>query len=139
MKKSRFFPVFKSTNPVRYSDAATKALDIKKGVYIIKEDGVIVYIGSSLTNIYRTFTRHFQKWDDGQYRTTYQGKIKSKTYTVRVVKGLRTDAQVLNLEKALVFKYQPRDNKFKLDLFNYKGDVKKIVDFYVNEYLEAPF
>ncbi len=87
----------------------------RSGVYLIKEAGTLVYIGMSGNNLYRTLYRHFEAWRHPlQEVTTYQSRMKSKKYTVRVV--LCSPAQAVRLERALIIKYKPRDNDLK-----YKG------------------
>lgn len=85
--------------------------DEKKGVYIIrdKRSGQIIYIGQSTSNIYKTLYRHFQNWDDPtQYRVTYPKQ--GKEVAVFIVKNAR---EVLELERYLIIKYQPKDNEIK--------------------------
>lgn len=108
MKKTRWFSPYAAKGKTNLRPATNKA-----GVYIIKEfakgskSGVIVYVGMSKTDLYKTITRHFQKWDDPkQVRVTYSQD--SNLYQIRVV--FTTPKQAEKLEEALREHYKPRDN-----------------------------
>lgn len=111
----------------------------KSGVYIIKKDGVIVYVGQSGYNLYKTMYRHFQSWDTAQTRATYQAKgNKRKNIKVRVI--YCTPQQAERLERVLCKKYNPKDMKYKyaqLDLdFNDKRVAKTYKD---TKFDDVPF
>lgn len=99
--------------PVYLADGRANLAHLKgkKGVYHIFEDGRRVYVGHSRSNLYKTILRHFQKWDDDQYRTTYFGKAR-KRYTVKV--WLCQPADCLPLEESHILRYRPRDNWMKI-------------------------
>lgn len=79
----------------------------QKGVYILRKNGKIVYIGYSGSNLYKTFTRHFQSWNDPrQVRITFN---KNDRVSARIV-YTSTAKQAWNLEKALIKKYKPTEN-----------------------------
>ena len=82
----------------------------RPGTYLIKskKTGDIIYVGYSSNNLYRTLYRHFQQWNDRQQNRYVYGK---NNYFVRVVPT--TAARAESLEKALIRKYNPRDNKNK--------------------------
>lgn len=108
MNTHRFIPVFKRLpkDGTKYNIGFTKG---KTGVYIIKENGIIVYIGYSYTDLYPTITRHFQNWNHRYQRVvTYANLVDSNRYTIRVV--LTHPNKAKQLEEALTTKYQPRDN-----------------------------
>jgi len=88
-----------------------------KGVYIIKEDGVIVYVGMSNSNIYKTALRHFQEWNDDRNpdRITYKNSLNRKRYTIRIIEA--DSRRIPLLESGLIRKYKPRDNMDRQDLF----------------------
>jgi len=78
----------------------------KAGVYLIYESDIIVYVGYSASNLYKTMYRHFESWGTSkQYRATYN----PNNVKVRVV-YTRTGTQASNLETALIIKIKPRDN-----------------------------
>jgi excinuclease UvrABC nuclease subunit len=105
MKVYRFRPPYKANGKTTYPDTRQKS-----GVYIIKENGRIVYVGRSAANLYKTLYRHFEHWSHrSQEVTTYKGSRKS--YTVRVI--LCTPRQAARLEMYLIKKIQPRDNEAK--------------------------
>lgn len=113
MHKTKFVPVFKSLEGDR-SKFNLKGTQGKSGCYIIKENGKIVYVGYSGSNLYKTITRHFQDWNDrSQDRITYDVSKYRKKYTIRIVFASPTKAK--QLEKDLILKYQPRDNKDKYE------------------------
>lgn len=84
----------------------------KPGVYLIKENGEIVYVGYSGKNIYRTMYRHFQKWDHPYQEVITYNHSGVNKYTVRVI--FTTPQQAERLEAYLINKYKPRDNSNKL-------------------------
>ena len=111
----------------------------KSGVYIIKENGIIVYVGQSGYNLYKTMYRHFQSWDTAQTRATYKAKgNKRKNIKVRVI--YTTPTQADRLERILCKKYNPRDMKYKyaqLDL-DFKDD--KVAKTYKDtDFSDVPF
>ena len=87
----------------------------KSGVYLIKENGKIVYVGYSGTDLYKTMYRHFQGWNHvKQEVVTYAGRKQTRykdlsKITVRVV--YCTPKQAEALEMWLVKKLKPRDNE----------------------------
>ena len=107
MKVSRFIKPYKSTGKTSLPELINKS-----GVYLIKENSRLVYVGMSQTNLYRTMYRHFEQWShNGQGVITYVSKLKKNDYTVRVV--LCSKVQAGRLEKALIKKHRPRDNENK--------------------------
>lgn len=93
------------------------------GVYAIRENGKVVYVGSSKKRVYDTLTRHFQTW-----KRTAKGRRASKynyhrTHETDHDPGMvykREKCQIavytvacgaeLEEEARLIAKYQPRDN-----------------------------
>lgn len=107
----------------------------KSGTYLIYKDSKLVYVGHSVTDLYTTMYRHFQKWDDKtQVRISY--KV-SPLYKVRVVYCSPTNAQ--KLEKALIVKFKPKDNPIKYDLFTLKESDKDMIKEVSEMISEAPF
>jgi excinuclease UvrABC nuclease subunit len=109
--KTKFKPAYININGKLKTNFDILKKDKKQaGVYLIKsnQSGNIVYIGFSATNIYRTLYRHFQNWNDTKQNRYIYGKI---THTVRVI--LTTPTRAAILEKYLILKYFPRDNKDK--------------------------
>ena len=107
MKKFKFLPPYKREGKTNFPETQRRS-----GVYIIKEDSRIVYVGMSGGNLYKTLYRHFETWDHPyQEVTTYAGK-KNK-YLVRIV--LCTPGQAARLERYLIKKLNPRDNTVKYE------------------------
>jgi len=92
----------------------------KSGVYIIKEDEVIVYVGMSTSCIVEALYRHFYAWPDrkdnrrrkpGWYRITYADTLDDKDYEITVI--LTTPQQAPALERSMIVFLNPRDNRQK--------------------------
>lgn len=83
----------------------------KAGVYLIKRNGILIYIGAG-ANVYKTALRHFEPHPaDGQNKQNYHDDYDFNDYTIRIVlTGTRERAA--KLESALIRKHRPRDNKF---------------------------
>lgn len=107
MTKSKFLPPYDNDGHTTFRNA-----DKKSGVYLIKENGKMVYIGYSATNLYRTLYRHFQKWKHPYQEVTTYARDGAKEYTVRVI--FTTAQQADRLETYLIQKYLPRDNEGKI-------------------------
>lgn len=151
LKAHRFHPVYSilpGTNGRTNGKTNLGYTKNKRGVYIIKEDGKIVYVGYSGSNLYRTIIRHFQVWNDDRPqfqqspRVSYAYKLNRYRYTIRVA-FTNTAAQAYNLEKGLIRKYKPRDNFDKIK-GEYEPKVEKKIDeiteyFKQAEYVEPPF
>ena len=113
IKKTKYLPVYDG-------DKVNTALQLKAapGVYIIKKNGVIRYVGMSASNVYKTMLRHFQQWDDPkQVRVTYSKN--DPGIKARVI--YCTPQQAARLERALIVKHQPQDNPNKYN--NYVLDL----------------
>ncbi len=88
----------------------------KAGVYVIREAGEIVYVGSSRTQLYDTVTRHFQSWRrwKGYWRGQYgEGHDPGLTYArdrVEVAVRVTRPNEALDEELRLIRRLHPRDN-----------------------------
>lgn len=121
LKKTRFIPVYKELPKANKSGKTNITFSRNKsGVYIIKEDDEIVYVGLSYSDLYNTIMRHFQTWNDPQSkRVTYKNKLNRHDYKVRII--LADERRIPLLEAGLQEKYLPRDNKsFTFDQFSEK-------------------
>jgi len=93
-----------------------RALKDKSGVYVIREDGETVYVGSSNGRLYDTLTRHFQVWRryKGFWRGQYgEGHDPGLTYPrdrVDVAVRLTKPSDALDEEMRLIARLKPRDN-----------------------------
>lgn len=81
----------------------------RSGVYKIFRNKKLVYIGHSTYDLYKTVTRHFQKWDKKQYRVTYYKEKYSQKFQVQF--GLCDAKWAVRLERALIKKNKPKDNE----------------------------
>jgi hypothetical protein len=121
--KSRFVPVYKEyaypelgwRSKTNIAFARNKA-----GVYQIKEDGKLVYIGASRADVYRKALRHFEPYvgKEGSKQEYYK-HIETKAYTIRITLT-NTPEQAYLLEAALINKYKPRDNYIQPTIFDNK-------------------
>lgn len=107
------------------------------GVYLIKKNDEIVYIGYSNGAIKKTLYRHFQTWTDkrsqftqdreGFDRVSYAGQNLDQ-FRVRVI-FTNNAVKAYELETKLINKYKPIQNRSKLrSLFEdeYNERIKKI-------------
>lgn len=93
------------------------------GVYIIRKKGKVVYVGKSHKQLKKTLYRHFQIWTDkrNQYkknnqsyeRVTYHTEERNK-FTVQIC-YINNEKAIDLLEKSLIIKLQPVDNKLKIN------------------------
>lgn len=114
MKKLRFHPPYRSNGRTTFPESRRR-----KGVYLIKVNDQLRYVGHSGYDLYKTMYRHFQSWQDPrQVRVSYQGHLKNPALrvTVRLV-YTNTARQAAALERALILRYRPKDNPDKLELF----------------------
>lgn len=82
------------------------------GVYIIKEDGIVVYVGMSSSCAFKACYRHFYVWNDkrgNHYRTTYIDTLDTKEYTIMIMPMDKTQAG--DFEKSMIMALKPRDNR----------------------------
>lgn len=121
MIKSKFLKIY-------IKDKINPALGLRitgqSGVYLIKSGGTIVYVGYSGSNLYKTFTRHFQSWEDRQIRITYKNR-NAENYTARII--FCGPIKAKKLETALVIKYRPRDNPNKYEQYMLDLNDKKLI------------
>lgn len=135
MKKFKFLPPYAAPGKTNFP-----ATQNRSGVYLIKENNKLVYVGMSGRNLYKTLYRHFETWEHKQQEvTTYKTRLNRHKYTVRVI--LCTPGQAARLERLLILKYNPRDNDLKYKGYQLTAFDEKIFETYealpVQE--EAPF
>lgn len=121
--------VFKYREPYTPDGKTTYPETINRsGVYVIKRDGVVCYVGHSKTNLYKTMYRHFQSWKDKtQVRVSYATVLNQHKFTVRIIYA--TPAQADRLEKYLILKLVPTDNPNNLAMFSpSEMEGKRILD-----------
>lgn len=101
-------------NGHRKALVSRKAFFGQPGVYLIREDGVLVYVGMSKSNVYQTLYRHFERWNDGRgvARTIYpSAEADGNRFQVSIITTTEEYAPIL--ERELIRKWLPRDNKQK--------------------------
>ncbi len=119
----------KFKSPYTPSGSTTLTKDDKTGVYIIKENGKVVYIGVSLRNIYKTLYRHFENWIHSKQDVTNYD-INAHKYSYRVV--FCTPSQAHVLEKILIKKLKPRDNRHKHESYAIEKYRKQVYNMYLS-------
>ena len=94
-----------------------RALKGRSGVYVIRERGVVAYVGQSGANrLYDTLTRHFQTWRraKGFWKGGYsEGHDPGLTYdraSVEVAVRVTPAETALDEEARLIARLKPRDN-----------------------------
>ncbi len=116
----------------------------KTGVYLIKKNGVIIYIGAG-RNVYKTMLRHFEKHKgecfEGQSdkcnKKRYFDDYEQNDYQVRVVLT-DTPKQAFALESALINKHRPKDNLYIPELFD-TSILKEVSTQNAETFDKAPF
>ena len=126
MQKSKFRKPYKEDGKANFPEIKNKS-----GVYIIKYQGKIVYVGHSQYDLYKTMYRHFQSWNHKYQKVISYPVNQRKYFSVRVI--LCTGAQALRLEKALVIRYKPKDNDLKYEQYTLDWRDKKIESEYFSE------
>lgn len=131
----------------------TKEVRRKTGVYFIKEDGELIYIGMSKSCVYNALYRHFQHWvahDRTRHkhkRLTYKHWLKKHKYEVAIV---YLEKEIVDhVERFNIGTYRPRDNKWKYDNYttsttNFTEDFNKEltennIHFKENDDYSSPF
>lgn len=127
MRKSSFFQVY--TNGRLNGRLGLIAKRPQSGVYIIKLNDSIVYVGYSGSNLYKTFSRHFQSWNDAtQKRVTFNNRRTSEKITARII--LCSPQRAATLEKALILHHRPRLNGHKYEAYTMDFKEKSALDDY---------
>lgn len=101
-------PVFKKVGSrSQFSDELRKTQG-KRGVYTIYYIEKPIYVGHSHTNTYKTLTRHFQSWNDNQYRVSFPPNVEYN-FSFRDMKNSTTD-EILEAESAAILNLKPAYN-----------------------------
>jgi hypothetical protein len=94
-----------------------RSLKGKSGVYVIRERGVIVYVGQSGANrLYETLTRHFQTWRrtkdfwKGGYAEGHDPGLTYDRASAEVAVRTTSAEKALDEEARLIQRLKPRDN-----------------------------
>jgi excinuclease UvrABC nuclease subunit len=103
-KQRKAYP-YKLINGVKHTTFNIRGVAGVYLIYDVYDKDLILYVGYSGNNLYRTMYHHFNNWNSKQYRAVYSDK-----HQVRVV-YCKTAAQAHNLETALIIKYNPIGNK----------------------------
>lgn len=114
----------------------TKKCTLQKtgaGVYIIRLEKKIVYVGFSSYDVKKTMYRHFQKWTDKRHPRNKRGYLYDRVTYKEIISDVDckvyfcTPKQAAILEQQLIIKLYPEDNTFKIDLFS-NGEKRAVYD-----------
>jgi len=131
MKIFKFLPPYKKDGKTNFPQTVNRT-----GIYVIKENGKIVYVGFSGYNLYKTMYRHFQSWHHKtQDVVSYKSLMSRNEYTVRVV--YCTTKQAAALEKALIKKHRPRDNEMKYKINELPIEEQRYIETVEDVYQET--
>ncbi len=94
-----------------------RRLSGSSGVYVIRQGGEVVYVGSSSANrLYETLTRHLQSWSrakgfwKGQFSQSHDPGLTYDRDRVEVAVKVTSPARALDEEARLIRRLRPRDN-----------------------------
>ena len=131
--KSTFLPPYKNQAVVELGWKAERNFrhtQNKNGVYIIKKNNKIIYIGAG-RNVYKVAFRHFEKWipthPSGKHE--YWKDYDENAYLMRII-VTNTDKQAFRLEAALIKKYKPKDNILLYEDYELSKTTENILDEY---------
>lgn len=79
------------------------------GAYLVRSRKTrkILYVGHSGKQLYKTIYRHFQSWEDDQYRSTYESRT---AYEIMVILTPSCNNAFM-IESYYQHKLKPRDNR----------------------------
>lgn len=130
--KTKWFTAYKDDKP---AVEILKASKNQTGVYLIKDkNNNIVYVGFSASNLYKTFYRHFQIWNDKTHPE--KRNVYPRNYKARII--ITTEKRAFLLEKYLILKLKPRDNNFKYEDYLTPKEETQVSQFW-NGLEVAPF
>lgn len=113
----------------------------EKGVYIIKENGIIVYVGMSQSCVTEALYRHFYRYNDTHRKPrTYYNIDNGNTYSVCILYSTADDAP--KLERGLILGINPRDNRERfqsyLDALSV-ANIENALPVETEEIIDLPF
>jgi len=121
MRRTKYLPPYTATG------ATTFPARRRPGVYVIKKDGKLRYVGLSTVDVYKALYRHFQTWND---RSRPDPRVVYRNLAAIRVRVIYTDTaqQAARLERALIVRFRPPDNPQQLlDLETTRTD-ERIMD-----------
>ncbi|NCX93129.1 MAG: GIY-YIG nuclease family protein [Gammaproteobacteria bacterium] len=87
----------------------------RAGVYIIKENGVVVYVGMSQKCVLKRCYRHFYKFSDAGVRHRSYYDLEAGNYEISIINTSPEDA--VKVERGLILSIQPRDNRERYERY----------------------
>lgn len=115
----------------------------KAGVYFIKENGILVYVGMSRSNLQEALYRHFQDWSRSwKQRRVFYKNHSDNTYEVACITTEKDIAH--SLEKCYILEYNPRDNFMRYEEYKNEVNIKvsetiEVDGILINELEDLPF
>lgn len=118
-----FLPAYLPTQNKRGRTYGLAGIRKKTGVYFIKENDVLVYVGMSRSNLQEALYRHFQDWSRSwaQKRVYYKNEIDVHNYTVACITTEKDEAPIM--EKCYILEFNPRDNHMRYEEYRAKVDI----------------
>lgn len=132
-----FLPAYLPTKTKRGKKYGLQGIRKKSGVYLIKENGILVYVGMSRSNLQEALYRHFQDWSRSwrQRRVFYKNELSEHNYEVACI---TTDAGAAHpLEKCYILEYNPRDNHMRYEEYRSQVDIKISESIHEGIYVNA--
>jgi hypothetical protein len=89
-------------------------LSRQAGVYLIKVDNKVQYVGSSRMNLYKTLYRHFEVWNHyAQKVISYASRYRREPEAFKIRVFILNHSNVERWENYFIVKYNaPKDNSF---------------------------
>jgi hypothetical protein len=117
-----FVPAYKPQTEGKRAKYGLTGMRDKPGVYFIKENNELVYVGMSRCNLLKALYRHFQHWKSwNQRRVSYKHDLKTHAYEIAVITTERDHAH--ETEKAYILKFNPRDNYDRYEEYMRQVDI----------------
>ncbi len=114
------------------------------GVYFIKEDGIIVYIGMSQSCLISALYRHFYRYSDSHRKPRTYYKSNNANFEIAIIQTSKEDAPIL--ERGLILSVNPRDNRDKfasyldfLSVQNIEKKIEVVEEEIITEDFDMPF
>ncbi len=120
-----FLPAYLPEKNKRGKVYGLQGIRKKAGVYFIRENGILVYVGMSRSNLQEALYRHFQDWSRSwkQKRVFYKHEVDVHNYEVACI--TTESDQAHPMEKCYILQYNPRDNHMRYE--EYRNAVNIVI------------
>lgn len=117
-----FLPAYLQVENKRGKVYGIKGIRKKYGVYFIRENGILVYVGMSRSNLQEALYRHFQDWSRSWKQKRVMYKSSENNYEVACI---TTDKDAAHpLEKCYILEFNPRDNNMRYEEYRSEVEIK---------------